>query len=376
MLSNFQVTMAEILGRYSNHSSYQTSLTDFVKSLAYDRGRLYYDGLELPDSPKNQMLGVLGVVDGRDKGKAYSTIFNDSEVSARTRLSLLSDKADARNVDITVRMNDKEVVSVSEGHQTALNNSEIARQLIKMHTDGVLPGDVAVHRHTFDSNLMHLRLVAPQTWVHQNGHTYYGGLVVSNDQRGTQPFTVAPALANVSCFNYTLRKVQYETRQFDNTQVVADLLTQGVSQVSQFSIEMFNLLQEGKNIQFANASEIFEFVSSRMRLPGFILDAAREWFVKQGRGATLYDVIEAFTWASQYFTDNTGRRRPRFEARDDMENQLSHFAFEVHSIYNSGGNVNNLVDGAALIKRSKVLQALKDSPDLVKVQALTPDAYR
>lgn len=336
------------------------------------------DTFQVPKSVYNKILKDIG---------ATTSVFNDKDVSEATRNSYIQDKLRSGwgDKEIVVRASGDALDGVVSTHYNYIDNSTLATFITQFSIDGVLPPFTEMYTSAFHMSKgarnLSMRIVSPDHWTFQNGDTYYGGVLITNNEIGMGAVTVQPAIARVSCFNYCIAEDVFYVPHRENVSVeeVQHALERGFSQISHYSELMFNEIQKTKSIGVDQPRVIFELVKEQMKLPDYVQAAAIEYWENEGAGHTLFDVNQALTFGTQELIEKGDRRRKiRWEERDALEKELWGWTQDIVTMYQEGEDVNDITSQYALLGKRKAIGALQqmgyeDAAEVV--EGLEPDGY-
>lgn len=355
--------LVQVIGKILNASGEQEtlSLAEVMRGLEYQSGYWRWENRKVTPEAMGQFVQArLGGIPG---------ILNDESLRPAFKMDYLQQKVAALPPhDITVRFNDK-VTGFVPAAQAEYTNTNIAKAVGSLMPR--MPSDVQVHRFhiTPDGSDLFLRLVSPSQW---NFGEYFGGLAISNREL-KDGMKVRPGVAKVSCFNWCLRQNIFQP---EDAAGVQDTILSGLNMITTFSNEAVAGMVRMGNINVQKIQSLFDLVASEMRLPDNVKSEMYKYWVQQGSGRSVFDVVQAVTWGTQALTDNTGRKRPRWADRDNLEEAIWGWSGEVMEQYSQGVNLDEMVANRELVKKSRVMEALRtqDNPNSY-IQALPPDGF-
>lgn len=356
--------LLQVIGKVMNVAGQQEirSLSDVVNGLDYTSGHWRWDGIKVEPEAMSQLVQQrLGGIPG---------ILNDESLRPAFKLDYLRQKASALTPhNITVRFNDKVRGFVSE-QMAETSNTGIVTTLGELYQQQELPKDVEAHRFFLskDGTELFMRLIS-KTW---NFGPYFGGLAISNEELKSG-MKVRPGVAKVSCFNWCLRETIYKP---EDREAISNVLMSGLTMVSTFAKEGIARMEQMGSIEVNKINSLFDLVAQEMKLPDNVKSEMYKYWVQQGSGRSIFDVVQAVTWGTQALTDNTGRRRPRWSERDNLEEAIWGWSQEVMDEYASGANLDEMVANKELVRKSQVIAALREQEDpLGYVRSLPPVAF-
>ncbi len=374
-------TVAAIINEQKENTDYTTTYGDLFNGIKQNGVVVFDDGKNKYEVPKGVYKNLLNNIG------ASSSIVNDRDVSEATRVSYINDKLRKGwgDKEIVVRASGNALDGVVSTKYNYIDNTTLVEEIAKLSNEGLLPpfDDLRVSGFNMSKGARNIsmRIMAPDHWTFQNGDTYYGGVLVKNNEIGEGAVAIQPAVARVSCFNFTIGEDTFSVPHRDTVSIeeVQNALRMGFGQITMYAERMFEQIQQTKSISIENPKVIFEAVKQQMRLPNYVFDKAMEYYEAEGSGETLFDINQALTFGTQELTDTTGRRRKvRFEERDAIEQDIWSWTQDLLNIHNEGGDVNNITSQYELLGKRKAIVALEqmgygDAAGFV--EGLEPDDY-
>lgn len=306
----------------------------------------------------------------KDRLAGFPGLLHDESLSTKFLQDYINLKAAALpSHRVTVKHGQTIKAFLPESH-AEYTNPNVVQELGNMWVDGLLPQDTEVHRFHIspDGSDMFMRLVSRQ-W---NMGDYFGGLAVSN-QELKDGMKVRPAVAKVSCFNWVLKENIYRP---EDRSAVRPVLETGLNMITTFANEGIIRMAQMDGIKLDHVDVLFDLVASELKLPENVKSEMYKYWVKGGSGRSVNDVLQAVTWGVQALTDNTGRRQPKWDARERLEENIWAWTGEMMELHSTGVNLDEHIANRELVKKSKVLEALRVQNDPASyVRRLAPDGF-
>lgn len=358
----FGEVLGEVMAKAKDKSDRVVQAKEFVGGLKRmgDAWGIQTENDELLRLTKNSMVQLV-----KDRLGGVPGLLNDKAVTERTIQSYLMDKvlAGHETMPLTLRVTGNQIDGVLSDAYSFFDNTRLMLLLAKFIQQGFLPEQLLAHSYHVSEGArdLHMRLISPDNWNFQNGDQYYGCLAFSNNETGLGSLKVAPALARVACFNYTLAQNTIEhTHRFANVEQLDAAIEQGVKHIQFYAKEMFERTLHSHDVIFDRPETVFAQVGQALKLPDYVELQAREYWQHEGQDASLFGIVQAFTNGSQAMTTKVkGRRLPQWGDRDMLENKIWMWSTDIMDRHQRGDDVNELFSSAELIQKSKVLEVLR-----------------
>lgn len=337
-------------------------LSEVVSNLRHNGSYWTYGNKRVEPAAMEQLV--------KDRLAGFPGILKDEALSTGFLQEYLHLKATALPAHSIVVRSRNTVGGFMPEAYAQFSNTGIMETLGNMWQDGMLPADVSVHRFHIspDGRNLFLRLVSGE-W---NLPDYFGGLVVNNQEVGNG-MVVKPGVAKVSCFNWVLKENIY--RPEDKAAVWATIQS-GANLVSTFAKEGIARMAQMGTVKLQNVDVLFDLVAQELKLPENVKSEMYKYWVKSGSGRSVDDVLQSVTWGVQALTDNTGKRQPKWEARENLETNIWAWVNEMMDLHATGVDLDSHIANRELVKKSKVLEAIhQQSNPETYIRSLPADGF-
>lgn len=378
----FPEVLGEVLAKASDKSDRVVAAKEFVTGLKrvgdnWAVGTTTDETLHLTRQAMGQLV--------KDRLGGIPALLNDKAVTERTVQNYLLDKvlAGHENKPLTLRITGSQIDSILSDAYSFFDNTRLMLLLAKFQQQGYLPSQLLAHSYHVSAGAreLHMRLISPDNWNFSNGKEYLGSLAFSNNETGLGSLTVAPALAQVSCFNFCIAENTVQaTHRFADVEQLDAAIEVGVKHIHEYAKTMFERTLHSHDVRFDHPEAVFAQVGRSLNLPEYVEEKARAYWVKEGQDETLFGIVQAFTNGSQALTTKIkGKRLERWADRDDLETKIWMWSENILDRHQQGVDINELFSSAELIQKSKVLEILKSNkawqPATEVVQTLEPAGW-
>lgn len=317
--SDATVTVGELIEGYAGSSQFEIEQGDFTLS---KKGLVQLgDHIGFPSS-------AIARLDG-DPGLQKSVLRH-----------VVSDDPDR---EVNLRVTGNQITHIVSSEHVLLKNVDVMMNINSLIQDGLLPPmeEIEIQRFTYhisqDGRAFSARLMCPSWWnfdVSVNGRTdpVYGAMYISNSEHGEGAFKCGAALARIACFNWTVGKYEmamdhrfHSPEEFDNALRATSKLIGG------YAGEMAGELRSARLHRLDRPELVFEKVAERLGIPQWATGDGREYLDQQTSSDNVFDVVQAVTHATKRLVNPGGRRRPRWDLRDTVEQNILHIAQEIIS---------------------------------------------
>ncbi len=279
---------------------------------------------------------------------AQAQVFEHPAVLDQTKVEFLQQMAQSQtDKEIQIRVNGSHIDGIVSKEYSFFDNATIMLALLQMQQMGSIPEDTRVMKHYLSPNArsLNLRLVAPESWdfkIQENGHTapFKGTLIIGNNELGLASFSARTAITRWECTNSTIGERLFDAKhRFSSYEDFYRQLADAVNQVKGWSSEMHHQLENMRDIPIEAPMLIFEKIGEELGVPKYAMSgdkgAIRYW-EEEGERNTLYDIVQAISAGSRELTVSSGRRMPKWDRRDLLEEKLWSTAEALTSMHEEG----------------------------------------
>lgn len=248
--------------------------------------------------------------------------------------------AESNDLMLNLRVTGNNITHVLSGEHVLLKNVNIITELQEMISSGVLPPEdeirVGLHRVDRDGRQFSMRLLAPDVWNYNIGNgrpdPVYGSMFIRNDEKGEGSFVSGAAIARIACFNWTIGKfqMQMQHRHADIGDFNA-ALRQTAGLIDGYSGEIANEMKSTRDHRLQKPELVFEKVAQRLGVPAWAMGSGRTYFDQETQAESVFDVVQAVTYATQDISAPAGRRKPKWDLRETVEQNILAVAQEIIS---------------------------------------------
>lgn len=309
------VKVGELIEGYAGSSTFQVEQGEFI--LSKGGFRQLGDHIGFPSS-------------------AIARLDSDPGLQRSVLRHVVADDPD-RNVNLRITGN--QITHVVSDEHVLLKNSQVMMDVNSLIIDGILPPHDEVKIGTKyisrDGRSFSARLLCPEMWnydVSINGKAdpVYGSMYISNSEHGIGAFKCGAALARIACFNWTIGKYQMAMdHRYHTLDEFRGALQATSKLIGGYSEEMVESLRDARRHHLDRPELVFEKVAERLRIPAWAVGAGREYLDQQTDSDNVFDVVQAVTHASQSISKPEGRRIPRWDLRDSVEQDVMQIAQEI-----------------------------------------------
>lgn len=243
--------------------------------------------------------------------------------------------------EVNLRVTGNQIRSIVSGEHILVKNTQVLMDINTLIIEGLLPPmdeiEIGPHYTSRDGRTFSARLLCPTWWdfdVSANGRKdpVHGALYIHNTEHGEGAFRCGAALARVSCFNWTIGKYEMAMdHRYHSLEEFSSALRGTSKLIGGYAEEMAGDLRDARQYKLDRPELVFEKTAERLRIPAWAMTSGREFLDQQTDSDNVFDVIQAVTHATQTISDPGGRRRPRWDLRDTVEQNVLHIAQEIIS---------------------------------------------
>jgi hypothetical protein len=246
--------------------------------------------------------------------------------------------ADDQDREVNLRVTGDKITHIVSGEHVLLKNVQIMRNIMDLIQGGLLPpmGEIEVgpHHTSGDGRAFSARLLCPTWWNYNVGNgradIVHGAMYISNSEHGEGAFKCGAALARIACFNWTIGKYEMAMEhRYHSHDEFTNALQATSKLIGGYSEEMAGSLRDARQHHLDRPELVFEKTAERLGIPQWALGSGREYLDQQTDSDNVFDVIQAVTHASKFISDPGGRRRPRWDLRDTVEQSVLQIAQEI-----------------------------------------------
>lgn len=200
--------------------------------------------------------------------------------------------------------------------------SPVPNGLVIMGLADTLPQDAVVHKARIHNRQLWLRIVSPE-WYHDlgGGGMAMTGLIIRNDEIGQSVFSIRVGIARVSCWNYTMAEhpIWEHDHRFIGPKEVGDNLNKAIGRLDEVGSEIANRLNHYQEVPIEDAALMIKAMAVEMKLPGYAIKDAQDWYTANGAIPTLFWAVQA---VSHGVATMTGGKRSQWDRREEAEWQV------------------------------------------------------
>lgn len=249
--------------------------------------------------------------------------------------------ADDQDREVNLRVTGNQITHIVSSEHVLLKNVDVIMNINGLIRDGLLPpmDEIEIRKYTYrisaDGRTFSARLLCPTWWnydVSMNGRKdpVYGAMYVSNSEHGAGAFKCGAALARISCFNWTIGKYEMAMdHRYHSLDEFGSALHATSKLIGGYSSEMASSLRDARQHRLDRPELVFEKAAERLGIPAWAMSSGREHLDQQTDSDNVFDVIQAITRATQTISNPGGRRRPRWDLRDTVEQDVLQIAQEI-----------------------------------------------
>lgn len=246
--------------------------------------------------------------------------------------------ADDQDREVNLRVTGNTITHIVSSEHVLLKNVQIMKNIIGLIRDELLPPmdeiEVGPRHISPDGRTFSARLLCPTWWNYNVGNgradTVHGAMYISNSEHGEGAFKCGAALARIACFNWTIGKYEMAMEHRYHSQDEFSAALQATSKlIGGYSEEMAGSLRDARQHRLDRPELVFEKTAERLGIPQWALGSGREYLDQQTDSDNVFDVIQAVTHATKSLSEPGGRRRPRWDLRDTVEQNVLQIAQEI-----------------------------------------------
>ncbi len=315
--SDATVTVGELIEGYAGSSQFEIEQGDFTLS---KKGLVQLgDHIGFPSS-------AIARLDG-DPGLQKSVLRH-----------VVSDDQDK---EVNLRVTGNQITHIVSSEHVLLKNTQVMMDVNALIIDGLLPPmneiEVGVHHVSPDGRQFSARLLCPTWWdydVSANGRKdpVHGAMYIGNSEHGEGAFRCGAALARISCFNWTIGKYEMAMdHRYHSLGEFSDALRATSKLIGGYASEMAGSLRDARQHKLDRPELVFEKTAERLAIPAWAMASGRKYLDQHTESDNVFDVVQAVTYATQTISNPGGRRRPRWDLRDTVEQNILQIAQEIIS---------------------------------------------
>ena len=249
--------------------------------------------------------------------------------------------ANDQDREVSLRVTGDQITHIVSHEHVLLKNTDVMMNIAALSQDGSLPpmGEIEIRKFTYhisrDGRTFSARLMCPSSWnydVSANGRKdpVYGAMYISNSEHGEGAFKCGAALARVACFNWAVGHAEMAMdHRYHSLGEFNDALRATSQLIGGYAEGMAGELRGARLHRLDRPELVFEKVAERLGIPQWAIGDGREYLDQQTDSNNVFDVVQAVTHATKRFANPGGRRRPRWDLRDTVEQNILLLAQEI-----------------------------------------------